>query len=128
MDMFERAGNALEQFAGNGIGERPIVFVTHSLGGILTKMILRKSCEAEDEDWRRISEATRLVVFLSTPHTGAALAKTLDVVPLTSKHIKLLANDSGFLQDLNDHYRTLSNSRDDLATAVYTKNMPPIKP
>ena len=117
--MFERAGNVLELFAGNGIGERPIAFVTHSLGGILTKMILRKSCEAEDEDWRRVSEATKLVVFLSTPHTGAAVANMLNVVPLTSKHVKLLANEFSFLEDLNDQYRTLANSRDDLATAVY---------
>ena len=119
MDMFERAGNVLERFAGRGIGERPIAFVTHSLGGILTKMILRKSWEAEDEDWRRVSEATKLVIFLSTPHTGTAIANMLNVVPLTSKHIKLLANEVGFLEDLNDHYRTLANGREDLATAVY---------
>ena len=119
MDMFERAGNVLERFAGSGIGERPIAFITHSLGGILTKIILRKSYEAEDEDWRRVSESTRLVVFLSTPHTGAAIANMLDVVPLTSIHVKLLANKFGFLEDLNDQYRTFANSRDDLATAVY---------
>ena len=35
MDMFERAGNVLERFAGLGIGKKPIAFVTHSLGGIL---------------------------------------------------------------------------------------------
>ena len=119
MDMFERAGNVLERFAGNGLGERPIVFIAHSLGGILTKMILRKSCEAEDDDWRRISDVTRLVVFLSTPHTGAALASVLNVVPNTSKHIKLIANEFGVLEDLNDHYRSLANGRDDLSTAVY---------
>ena len=119
MDMFERAGNVLERLAGNGIGKRPIAFVTHSLGGILTKMILRKSCEAEDEDWRRVSEATKLVIFLSTPHTGASIARMLNVVPTTSKHIKLLANEFGFLEDLNDQYRTLANGREDLATAVY---------
>ena len=119
MDMFERAGNVLEHLAGNGIGERPIAFVTHSLGGILTKMILRKSCEAEDEHWRRVSEATKLVVFLSTPHTGTSIAKLSNVVPSSSKHMKLLANESGFLNDLNDHYRALANRREDLTTAVY---------
>lgn len=119
MDMFERAGNVLERFAGKGIGERPIVFVTHSLGGILAKMILRKSCEADDEDWSRVSQSTRLVVFLSTPHSGAALANALDVLPFTSKHIKLLANDFGVLEDLNNQYRSFVNGRDDLKTSVY---------
>ena len=119
MDMFERAGNVLELLSGKGIGERPIVFVAHSLGGILTKMILRKSCEADDEDWRRVSESTKLVVFLSTPHTGAAMAKVVDVVPFVSKHVNLLANEVGLLEDLNEQYRSFANGREDLATAVY---------
>lgn len=119
MDMFERAGNVLERFAGLGIGHRPIAFVTHSLGGILTKMILRKSCEAEDEDWKRVSEVTQLVVFLSTPHTGAALASALNILPNASKHIQLLANETGFLEDLNNHYRGYANGKADLTTAVY---------
>ncbi len=119
MDMYERAANVLELFAGNEIGRLPIVFVTHSLGGILTKLLLRKSFEAEDEDWKRIYHATKLVVFLSTPHTAPAMANILDVVPFTSKQIKLLSDDTGFLYDLNEHYRTLANSREDLSTAVY---------
>ena len=119
MDLFERAGNILERFAGLGIGIRPIVFVAHSLGGLLVKMILRKSSEAADEDWHRVSEATRLVIFLSTPHTGAALASVLKFVPGASSHVDLLANKTGFLEDLNQNYRTLTNNRRDLATAVY---------
>ena len=119
MDMFERAANVLELFAGNGIGRLPIVFVAHSLGGILTKLFLRKSFEAEDEDWKRIYRATKLVVFLSTPHTAPAMANILNVVPFTSKQIRLLSDDTGFLYDLNEHYRILANSREDLTTVVY---------
>ena len=100
MNVFERAANLLELLAGHGIGNRPIVFVTHSLGGILTKLLLRKSLDASDSDWKRISESTRLVVFLSTPHSGSALAKVLSVVPFTSNQIKLLADHTGFLSEL----------------------------
>ena len=124
MDLFERASNILERFAGIGIGTRPIVFVTHSLGGILVKIVLRKSCDAADADWRRISDATRLVVFLSTPHTGSAFANVFTILPRTSSHTKLLANRTGFLQDLNQHYRTLSNNRTHLTTAVYYEKYP----
>src|SRR5690606_3599249 len=34
MDIFERAGNVLEYLAALDIGHKPIVFITHSLGGI----------------------------------------------------------------------------------------------
>ena len=119
MDMFERAANVLELMSGYEIGHRPIVFVTHSLGGILTKLLLRKSSEAPDEDWQRISGATKLVVFLSTPHTGSALANVLNVVPFASKQVKLLANDTGFLHELNESYRHFANGRKDFTTAVY---------
>lgn len=119
MDMFERAGNVLELFAGHGLGKKPIIFVTHSLGGILIKMILRKACDAEDEDWKCIAEEARLVVFLSTPHTGASLASALEILPGTSKQIKLLANETGFLEDLNLHYRKFANGSDHLSTAIY---------
>ena len=119
MDMFERAGNVLEQVAGLGIGERPIVFVSHSLGGILVKIILRKSCEARDEGWSMVSGATKLVFFLATPHKGAGLAMVPAVLPRNSKHIVLLANRSGFLEDLNDRYRKLTEDQDDLSTIAY---------
>ena len=119
MDIFERSVNTLEYFSVNGIGERPIVFVTHSLGGILTKVLLRKSKESENEDYNQISNNVRVVFFLSTPHTGSSLANALNVLPNTSKHIKLLANDMGFLEDLNTYYRAYANSKDDLITKVY---------
>ena len=82
-------------------------------------MVLRKSHEAVDEEWRQISRSTKLVVFLSTPHTGAAVANVLRILPGTSSHLALLANNIGFLEDLNEHYRTLTNDQQDLATAVY---------
>ena len=119
MDLFERAGNVLERFAGSGIGERPIVFVAHSLGGVLVKIVLRKSCDSDDQEWRRVADSTKLVFFLATPHLGSELANLGKVIPYTSRHVALLANEAGLLEDLNGHYRALANSRDDLTTVVY---------
>ena len=119
MDMFERAGNVLEQLAGLGIGKRPIVFVAHSLGGILVKLVLRKSSESSDTDWQQVVDATKLVVFISTPHIGENLAAIARLIPGTSSHVELLANKFGFLEDLNLYYRSLTSERDDIATAVY---------
>ena len=119
MDIHEQAANVLEQLAGFGIGERPIVFVSHSLGGILVKTILRKSSDTNDQDWGVIADATRLVFFIATPHLGSDLANVCTVIPYTSKHVELLTNKVGTLEDLNDHYRAFANGRENLSTVAY---------
>ena len=133
MDIFERAASALDYLAAKGIGNRPVVFIAHSLGGILAKAILRKSYESDDNDWKRVCTATRLMVFLATPHTGASLASVLKIVfpHFSSKHIDLLSNGMGVLEDINQHYRSYTNNRDDFRTAAYyekykTKNSIPV--
>lgn len=119
MDLFERASNLLEHMAGLGLGKRPIIFVVHSLGGLLAKQILRRANDSADDDYKKISDSTRLLVFLSTPHTGSSLASALTLLPGTSSHIELLANGCGFLDDLNLFYRNFALQRSDLKTVVY---------
>jgi protein SERAC1 len=124
MDLHERASNMLEVLAANGIGERPIVFVTHSLGGILAKEILRISRECSDVDWNRVSDNTRMVVFLATPHTGASLAATVKFIApkLSSTHIDLLSNDSGYLSTLNHSYRDWATTSGIRTVSYYEKH------
>ncbi|MFN9071569.1 MAG: SAVED domain-containing protein [Cyanobacteriota bacterium] len=70
-----RAVNALDRLAQEGIGQRPVCFITHSLGGLLVKSILRRADESPDtSEWRRVAEQCRGVLFLATPHHGSWLA------------------------------------------------------
>ena len=70
-----RAQNALERLAMEGIGQRPVCFITHSLGGLLVKCILRRAVDSPDApEWRRVAEHCRGVLFLATPHHGSQLA------------------------------------------------------
>ncbi len=119
MDIFERAANTLEVMAGMSLGQRPVVFVAHSLGGLLVKILLRKANESSDLDFKKIAASTRLVFFLSTPHTGSSLANVINAAPGKSSHIAVLANDTGFLEDLKGSYKKLTEERDDLSTVVY---------
>lgn len=75
MPLPRRAVTALERLALEGIGQRPVCFITHSLGGLLVKGILRRAEEARDTpEWRQVVENCRGVVFLATPHQGSILA------------------------------------------------------
>lgn len=119
MDLAERANNLLELLAGRGIGPRPIVFIAHSLGGIIVKAVLRRALDSGDKDFEVIAKSTQRVIFLATPHKGASLASVLSLIPKTSKQVQLLANDQGFLEDLNQFYRNFVSKRSDFSTITY---------
>lgn len=124
-DLFERATSALDLFASKGFGQFPLILVGHSLGGLLIKSILRKSREASDQGLTAISDATRLVVFIATPHTGASLASIGKVVlpHLTSDKIDVLANKIGVLDDLKQAYRDFVDKKSNLQTVVYYEKL-----
>ncbi|KAK9578899.1 hypothetical protein V6Z98_005612 [Aspergillus fumigatus] len=50
---------------------RPIVFVCHSLGGIIAKKALLIGCTQEQE---KVQQAVYGILFLGTPHNGSSLA------------------------------------------------------
>ena len=52
---------------------RPVLFVAHSLGGIVIKEMLRRSmgCQLGQDYLRCIFESTIGVIFFGTPHAGA---------------------------------------------------------
>ena len=100
---------AIELAALEGLGERPIVWVTHSLGGLVVKQALRSAEGYGGEDWQRVLAATRSIVFLGTPHQGSAVAsaaKKLKLAVRPSETTLELIKNSPQLQDLNDWFRT----------------------
>lgn len=123
MGLHERAQNLLEHLASLDIGKRPIVFVCHSLGGLLAKEMLRVSNECSDSDWKLIVTNTRAVMFLATPHTGASLASAIKLVMprLSSTFVDLLSNESGYLTSLNQSYRDLAKALGFTTVAYYEK-------
>ncbi|TRX88257.1 hypothetical protein FHL15_010824 [Xylaria flabelliformis] len=52
---------------------RPIIFIVHSLGGIVVKEMLRRSdgCHGSRQFLRSIVESTHGIIFFGTPHGGA---------------------------------------------------------
>jgi pimeloyl-ACP methyl ester carboxylesterase len=92
------------------VGTRPIVFVAHSLGGIIVKQALRVAEQTQNP----IFEKVRSVIFLSTPHAGASIAtlgaqlKKFLPVSLVSSLTSQLQNADPPLLELNRWYRTIT--------------------
>jgi hypothetical protein len=94
-----------------GAPARPVVFVTHSMGGLLTKKMLL--LEREQHDRSGLADSTTGVVFLAVPHFGSDLAKGVrseSIRKLIQTHPAvedLGADPNGRLKDLNDSFKQL---------------------
>ena len=73
MALQDRALQVLDLMVQRGLGGRPLFFICHSLGGLVVKQILRASSD-DNGRLKTIFANTRAVLFLATPHAGAALA------------------------------------------------------
>ena len=120
MPLFDRANNVLAELQAAGIGGRPICWVTHSMGGLLVKKMLRNA-DSLAAEFRSFSDTTRGVVFIGTPHTGsdlASLSRYLGFILRLSAAAKELQPLSAQLLELNTWYRE-NHRRLGVATQVY---------
>lgn len=102
------ARNVLEALRAQGIGRKPLIFITHSLGGLLVKQMLHTASESTNQEWKAILEQTKAVIFFATPHAGADLATIVSqlspLLRLTSLPKELETEDPRLLE-LDNWYR-----------------------
>ncbi|RAL47282.1 hypothetical protein DM860_013247 [Cuscuta australis] len=97
----------LEKLVAAGIGKRPVVFVTHSMGGLVVKQMLYQAKAENKED---LVNNTAGVVFYSCPHFGSKLADMpwrMGLVFRPAPSIGELRSGSPRLVELNDFLRRL---------------------
>ncbi|KAM7196692.1 hypothetical protein V8F33_006032 [Rhypophila sp. PSN 637] len=99
--------------------ERPIIFVCHSLGGLVCEDALVTSRQRPEQHLQNILRSTCGIVFLGTPHHGAGLAgwaellsRSIGLVKQTnSKIIEVLRRDSEVLARIQDSFHTMIMAR-----------------
>lgn len=52
----------------------PIIFIAHSLGGIIVKAAMNTSAATEGTRLKHVAPATSAICFLGTPHRGSTSA------------------------------------------------------
>lgn len=89
---------------------RPIIFIAHSLGGLIVKRAILLC--ATNNDWSAVKDSTKSIVFMGTPHMGSEKAEDLVVVqklasllkfqtPVATYLTKELQTFSTAVQDIN---------------------------
>jgi tetratricopeptide (TPR) repeat protein len=97
MPLPARALQVLDRLIQAGIGQRPLILVCHSLGGLLAKQLLMTADdETIDPRMQAFAANTRAVLFLATPHIGAELASMLHA-------FRLVFGSTVSIEDLRAH-------------------------
>ncbi|ATY66488.1 and NB-ARC domain [Cordyceps militaris] len=100
---------------GEGRARNPLVWVAHSLGGVLVKRALLYAHDVRDahhDDYRAVYVSTYGIVFLGTPHTGAGAATWGCALQAMSDAVlprKLFESESVLLKTLKKDNETLAN-------------------
>lgn len=103
----------------DGTNDRPIIFVCHSLGGLVCEDALSTAQQRPERHLKKVLHCTRGMVFLGTPHHGAglvywaeSLAKAIGVLKQTNPEIlAVLKNDFEVLERVQHGFHTMIRSR-----------------
>ncbi|WP_293106165.1 alpha/beta fold hydrolase [Moorena sp. SIOASIH] len=124
MPLVDRATNSLDLLDSYEIGDRPIIFVTHSMGGLLVKQMLRSA--RDFGKWQAIASRTKGIVFLSTPHSGSDVANWINYIGTilrTTVSVEELEAHHSRLRELNLLYRN-DHQFSEIPMLVYCETRP----
>jgi hypothetical protein len=98
---------------------RPIIFLGHSLGGLVIKEALIKSAAYQSHSRHptlgKIYMQTKGVIFLGTPHRGSNKESLGDVIAKVARYSFRQPNDQ-LLQTLRHDSHILENQREQFTT------------
>ena len=100
---------------------RPIIFVAHSLGGLVCQDALLACINPSEEYQRDILSSTRGVAFLGTPHAGSNFQKFASAVADIISLCLVKEPNKIIPKVLNSHSEALANIKDGFLTMVRTR-------
>eukprot|EP00898_Chlorokybus_atmophyticus_P002214 jgi/Chlat1/2994/Chrsp2S08918 len=101
----------LEVLVAAGVGDRPVLFVTHSMGGLVAKQILKLALA--DPQYKQLADNLKGMVFYTCPHFGSRLAHVpwgMAYVLRPAPSVNELRRNNPVHDDLNKILRTRHSS------------------
>lgn len=99
--LYDRSKEFLRTLAAANIGrDCPVVWVCHSMGGLLAKSIIVQALNDSNANVRAIGENTRAILFLGTPHKGSPVAKL-------KQHVQLILSPTIEVKELRENCQLL---------------------
>ncbi|XP_041987301.1 protein SERAC1 [Aricia agestis] len=89
------------------VGKHNIIWLAHSMGGLIVKKILTDIAETSDSPYKPLCEKTKAIVFYSTPHKGSSLAsmpRAASAILWPSKDVKQLRENSPMLLEMHNSF------------------------
>ncbi|MGP0067786.1 MAG: esterase/lipase family protein [Isosphaeraceae bacterium] len=115
------AEGSLEALRGRAVGGRALMFVAHSLGGLVVKKMIHRSVSlSNDEPGHEhgfLKDRVRGVVFLGTPHSGAnlaTLAHALSFFYRCTITMEYLRKNHPTIDELGDWFRKYADKNRDI--------------
>lgn len=118
----EHATNLINDLAAlrSGVVGQPIIFVAHSLGGLVCQDALLVCNNPSEDAQSDILSSTRGIAFLGTPHAGsglkqfaAAVANIVNLVKKPNKKLlEVLGKNSDILANIEHGFSTIVKRRD----------------
>ena len=119
-DVASRFRVALRLHLGTLPPNRPLIFIAHSLGGLVLKQTLVQMSSGDIADTRNFT-ATFSILFFGVPNQGMDISSLLAMVrdQRNLPFLTMLSKDASPLQELIDRFRELFNFRDSYVYSFY---------
>ncbi|XP_058145604.1 protein SERAC1 isoform X3 [Dasypus novemcinctus] len=107
-----RSDELLRKLRAAGVGDRPTIWVSHSMGGLLVKKMLLEA--SKKPEMSPVINNTRGIIFYSVPHRGSQLAEysvNARYLLFPSLEVKELSKDSPALKILQDDFLVFAKDK-----------------
>lgn len=102
--------------------KRPILFVAHSLGGLVCQDALLLCVNPNEDSQGLLLESTRGVAFMGTPNAGSDFQKFASAVANIIRLSYVKAPNTQILEVLNERSQVLANIKNGFLTMVRRRN------